>query len=344
MFSIRAILTLVATLLISGSIYAQDVHYTQYNLAPLSLNPSLIGNFEGTFRVGGLYRDQGRNLIENQYVTPSVYIDAPVFRGFGKNDWVGIGAVLVNDKAGTVALTNTIIMGGISYHMALGSKGNTVLSIGGEGGIIQKRVDKTDARFEDEILAGGGTSADLNNVTDDNITYGDFNLGLNLRASLNKAMNFNLGFALHHIAQPNYSTFTPATQNTSEDTQLPRRIVGHGEFNVDMSPKWTLSPTFLYQRITSADELVVQAMAGHHFNAEKDVTFRFGAGYRLRDAAQALVGFDYKGLRIGAAYDFTVSEKSTANANRGGFEIAASYIAKIRKTPVVKPVIFCPRF
>lgn len=348
MFRIRVAIFTFAILMVSTGAFAQDIHYTQFNLAPLTLNPSMTGKFEGTFRIGGLYRDQWRSVISNQYVTPSVYLDAPV-RGFGKKDWFGLGAVIVNDQAGTVALTNTSIMGSLSYHIALGSSGNTVISLGGQGGIVQKRVDLANARFEDESLAGGGgtgTSADLANISNDKISYGDYNVGISVHSALNKRMNFNVGYSMMHLAQPNYSTFTEPFAQTLTDDELeqPRRMVGHGQFNADLTEKWTLSPTFLFQKIQGESEIMIQTMAGHHFNAEKDITFSFGAGYRLRDAASALLGFDYKGFKVGVAYDINISELSAASANRGGFEIAASYIAKIKKTPVVKPVIFCPRF
>ncbi len=352
MLRLNTIFILAISLLVTLGIQAQDLHYTQYNLAPLSLNPALTGQFEGTFRIGGLYRDQSRNYIAgrgNQFSTPSVYIDAPVFRGFGKNDWIGIGANFLNDRAGTVSINNTVIMGGLSYHLALGKKSNTVISLGAEAGLIQRRVDKSEALFQDEITSGGGTgtSQDLNAITNDNVSYGDYNAGITVRSSLNKRMNFNIGFAMFHLSQPKYTTYESSVASSLVDQnalKLPRRLVTHGEFNVDMTDKWTLSPSFLYKKITNADQLAVQAMIGHHFNLEKDITLRFGAGYRLRDAAEALLGFDYKGLRLGVAYDFTTSSKAPLNNSRGAFEIAVSYIAKIRKTPVVKPVIFCPRF
>ncbi len=348
MLRFRHLLASLAILIFSTSAFAQDIHFTQYNMSPLTLNPSLTGAFEGTFRVGGLYRDQWRSVTSSQFVTPSVYVDAPVFRGIGKNDWIGVGAVLVNDKAGTVSYTNTIIMGNIAYHLALGSKGKTVVSLGLQGGIIQKRIDKSNAEFADELALGGatGTSADLNTITNDKLTYGDFNTGISLNSVLNKNMDFNVGFSLFHLAQPNYSVYLDpiAVGLPDDETRLPRRIVGHATFNADLAPKWTLSPTVLYQTISGADEVMIQTMAGYHFNVEKDVTLRFGAGYRLSDAAQAMLGFDYKGLRLGVAYDVNVSTLDPATNNRGGFEVAASYIAKIFKTPVVKPVIFCPRF
>jgi type IX secretion system PorP/SprF family membrane protein len=345
MFRIKTLLTIFIALAISGSSFAQDIHYTQYNMAPLSLNPSLTGAFEGTFRIGGLYRDQWRSVIDNQFVTPSVYLDAPAFRGIGKKDWVGLGVVLVNDKAGTVSLTNTSVMLGAAYHIGLGAEGNTVISLGGQGGIVQKRVDVTDAEFRDAILSGG-TSVDLANINTDKVSYGDFNAGITLSSKLNSRMDFNLGFSLLHLSEPEYTTFTDAFAGTifSDELNLPRRMVTHGQFNAGLTEKWVLSPSFLYQRMEGADEIAIQTLAGYHLNEAKDITLRFGAGYRLRDAVETIVGVDFKGLRVGVAYDVNVSDLTVASANRGGFEIAAAYIAKIQRAPIVKPIIFCPRF
>lgn len=349
MFSIRAIIFMFAALLFSSVVFAQDKHYTQFNLAPLTVNPSLTGSFEGTFRVGVLYRDQWRSVIgSNAFATPSAYVDVPI-RGFGKRDWIGVGVSLLNDKAGTVGLTSTRIMGSLAYHIPIGSKGNTVISLGGQAGLEQRRLDKSVAETEESINAGTGpgTGVDLTtNITNERISFGDYNAGITLRSKLNKSLDFTLGFAMHHLSQPDYTLYSGAAASalTDEEKSLDRTMAGHAEFNAHLTPKWTLTPRFLYQGIASADEVNLQLMAGHHFNEEKDISLNFGTGYRLRDAVFAIVGFDYKGFKLGVAYDFNASDLSTASANRGGFELAASYIAKIRKTPVVKPVIFCPRF
>jgi hypothetical protein len=90
------------------------------------------------------------------------------------------------------------------------------------------------------------------------------------------------------------------------------------------------------------NEGIIEALMGYHFN--EDLTLRFGPGYRLGDAAAAIVGVEYKQFKVGLSYDITVSDLSSANKNQGGFEIAVAYIARIFKQPVAKPVIFCPRF
>jgi len=89
-----------------GELKAQDIHYTQYELSPMTLNPALTGAYEGTFRVGGIYRDQWSSVLNNQYVTYTLYGDLPVIRGFGKNDWFGAGILLTNDRAGSASLNH----------------------------------------------------------------------------------------------------------------------------------------------------------------------------------------------------------------------------------------------
>jgi hypothetical protein len=67
-------------------------------------------------------------------------------------------------------------------------------------------------------------------------------------------------------------------------------------------------------------------------------------GYRLGDAAQALVGMYYGPFKVGLAYDFTVSEVKTGTSVRDGFELGVGYIGKIFKKPTAPPIILCPRY
>ena len=59
---------------------------------------------------------------------------------------------------------------------------------------------------------------------------------------------------------------------------------------------------------------------------------------------QALVGAQYKDLRVGFAYDINTSGLSQETNYRGGFELAANYIIRIYKASKVEPKILCPRF
>ena len=322
---------------------AQDIHFSQFNLSPLTLNPANTGAFEGTFRIGGIYRDQWRSVISNQFVTPSFYLDAPIIRGFGKNDWVGIGLSILNDKAGSADLSNLTAMFSAAYHIGVGAKSNTYVSIGLQGGIVQKKLDKNSLIFGDQFTGGTftGTSMDLSNINEDNISYADFSAGLVLNSNVTSKFGFYLGFAAAHLTEPDDAFLV----NTSSDQKkLPRRYSATGGLNIDIAPRWVFMPTALFQTISKAQEFDIQGIFGYHINPDKTVTLNFGAGYRLDDAVITRIGIDIKGLKAGIAYDINTSNLRSASSGRGGFEIALAYIAKIYKNPVVKPVLFCPRF
>jgi len=313
-----------------------------YDMSPLTLNPANTGAYEGTFRIGGIYRDQ-YNQISNTtgYKTPSFYIDAPIIPGFGKNDWVGVGFVLYNDQAGAGKLTTLGTLFSASYHLGLNKKGTTHLTLGLQGGMVQRRVDSmtSDWIFSDELEINGGTemqeSLNRLDIAGDK-QYVDFNAGLMLTSKLNKTTAMKLGFVVKHLTQPEYNLMSNKTE------KLPMRMTAHGTFDIGLNEKWMLSPSFLFNNIENMSEGMIKVLGGYQFNP--DMTLKFGPAYRLGDAVAVIVGVDYKQFKVGVSYDFTISDLSSANNSQGGFEIAVSYIARIFKQPVAKPVIFCPRF
>jgi len=259
------------------------------------------------------------------------------------------------DKAGEVGLKHSAAKLSATYHLALGKKNTTVISIGGQYGKGSRKLGD-DFRFEDGFT-GNPAPDDYSkalsqdgNVADD-ASFTDIDAGVNLASKLNKQMDFNIGFALFHLNEGKYSlvgrsdTSGPAPTNpTGGDAKIPRRMLLHGQFNAALNDRWSLNPAFQYQTMGGADEIQLQGLLGYLFNPEKDITLNFGLGYRMRDAVQAILGAKIKDLRVGLAYDINTSDLSTVSNNRGGFEIAANYIIKIYKPAVVKPKVFCPRF
>lgn len=351
----RQLLTLFIAVLTFGSLAAQDIHFTQFNMSPMTLNPGNIGRFEGTVRIGGIYRGQWASVLGkgNQYKTPSIWADAPIVRGFRKQDWLGVGLVFINDKAGSSALTTSGAKLGATYHLALNKKGTTALSLGAQYGKMSRKLDRDKLQFQDGFDNGNYNiplSQDYAQVAQDNVSYTDIDAGIVLSSRLNKTMDFNLGFAMFHLSTPNYGLVSGSSTppgppgNAGGGSDLQRRAVFHGQFNMALTDRFNLSPTFLYQTLSGADEIAVQALGGYLFDPVKDITINFGLGYRLGDAIQTLIGAKYKNLRVGLAYDINTSDLTTASNYRGGFEIAANYIIKIYKSPVTKTKILCPRF
>ncbi len=69
------------------TLQAQDVHFSQYYTFAQALNPALTGNFDGSYRVALIYRNQWSSFLnKNAFVTPGAAIDLPLFEGQLKKD------------------------------------------------------------------------------------------------------------------------------------------------------------------------------------------------------------------------------------------------------------------
>lgn len=334
--------------LFSQVILAQDQHFTMFDHAPITVNPANTGSYEGTFRLGGIFRDQGF-ANGNTYVTPSFYLDAPILT-VRKRDWISVGGVFLSDESGDFLSTQLQHIVG-AYHLSLNKKQTSVLSLGVAWGTVTKRLDKAPAAlFPDET-----TTFPAAGYKDENMTS-DWNAGLMLKSKLNKTTNIKIGFSLNHFVK-----FDSTSLNLVDQPRwkLPTRFTLHGEYDVQVSKQWSIHPKFMYQNIANHDEPVVQMHAGYRLlkreirkdgkkgkllNDDEAAVIKFGIGYRLADAAQFIFGYEWKGLRAGIGYDLTLSGLTDYNKTNGAFEVAASYIFKIYKKPNVDPVILCPKF
>jgi len=317
----------------STLVKGQDIHYTLFNDSYLTTNPALTGSFYGSFRIGGIFRDQWYSILPNEFVTPSFYIDSPIMKGFRKGDWIGAGVSFFNDQVGQGNLKSSGIYGSLAYHFALDKKANSVFTIGIQGGSVNRSIDVNNLLFEDNILTGGG-SADAANI--ENASYIDINAGALFKTKVNDDTRMTIGFAVNHIGSPDYNL------NTKDSVSLNMLATLHGGIDFNMNEKWDLSTALYLQKIAGATTVAGQGVLGYKLNEEKDITLRGGLGYRVGDAAQVIVGADIKSIRIRAAYDFNANGLSAVTNNQGGFELALSYIGKIFKKPEVKPTVLCP--
>lgn len=378
------ILTSLCLLFIVGfctsSSQAQDIHYSMFDMAPLELNPTYTGYYAGTFRIGGIYRTQwaGMSISNppstnnasrsfNGYQTPSAYIDVPFAiprKGKPIRNWAGIGISFYYDVVGSengANLSNLAASLSLAYHLGLGAKGNTILSIAAQGGIMQRRISG-DFTFEDQLLNSGAATTDplyMSALGGGSKTLPDFSGGLML-SHRGRRFGLEAGVSLNHFTNPNYSFMTPET-NEDGEARLPMTTISNLIMRIALTKKGNLflKPLFFFQNTInttgqgeglSAFDFNGQLLLGIHFNDMQDITLYLGGGYRASGDAIARIGLDVKGLKFGFAYDINtgtqgLNYKVFQNNNRAmAFEVALSYTAKIYKVPVIDDVLFCPRF
>jgi type IX secretion system PorP/SprF family membrane protein len=327
---------------------AQDIHFSYFQLQPVHLNPALTGHFEGTIRVGGIYRDQGRVIsTTGRYSTPSFYLDSPVIRGFGKYDWVGAGVSFTADGAGSSRLRNTISSLSLSYHLAFDKNRKNILSFGAQMAGVSRKFNKDSFRFYDEFGPNGEVEFSQTGENTEDFAFGDpigmptsytsWSGGLVFTSKPNKENSFQLGVNLAHLNKPDQS-ITAASTDT-----LSRRLTAFATFTAQTSKRVSFTPTIMYQKMSVNSELVAQLMGNYLFNVEKDITLKGGLGFRLSGQPIIYLGFKKGDLNVGLSYDIDMSSLRQADSTVGGFELGASYIIKLYKQPKPDPTIFCPR-
>ena len=92
---------LVLSLLIFSSfcLSSQDIHFTQFYMSPLNLNPAMTGVMNCKTRMIANYRNQwAAVLAANAYNTYSVSYDQKI--PVGREDYFGIGGAFLGGVAG----------------------------------------------------------------------------------------------------------------------------------------------------------------------------------------------------------------------------------------------------
>ncbi len=351
----KTILLIVVTLVGFGQLRSQDLHNTLFYMNPLHMNPAFAGAYEGTFRIGGIYRDQARTAIgKSAYSSPALYGDAPILM-IGKRHWLGVGMLVFKDQAGDgeLTLTGGQLTGAI--HLALDKKSKNIFTVGVQwgkvgrslkdvlglepGDLVAKRQEDpgTNAQSDDDLFKAGGTSTPGGGNGDKKTDFSDVNIGFLLKSKVNKTTDLNIGVSTRHITTPgddfNFKNPTP---------DLNMRFTVHAQLNTSLNKKMTLTPELYFSTLSPATQLQAHAWLGYWLKQSDNIKINGGLGYRVGDSAQLLLGLDYKDIKVQLGYDFTLSQLSEVNSRQGGFEIAAYYIGKIYKKPNVKPVILCP--
>ncbi|MBN8833954.1 MAG: hypothetical protein ABS68_03750 [Niastella sp. SCN 39-18] len=336
----RRYLLISICILISGTLTAQDPHFSQFFSSPLTLNPAFTGKFNGIWRIAANHRDQWPS-IPKAYVTTSASVDFPILKGkIPEGDIFGVGLSGVSDQSANSTLKLNYGSLSLSYHKALDEDGYNTIGAGFQGTYSSMTLDVSKLYFEDELRANGfqqGTSQDLPAIIagGKNRNYIDVNAGILYSGSSNGENNYYLGVSMYHINRPKMSFL-------DKSWYLTGRVTVHAGGHFKLSDVVSLSASAIQQMQNKASETLVGAALGASPNAssENPVTVYLGSWVRVKDAIIPYLGIEVGGLRIGASYDINTSNLKAATSSRGGSEFSLIYI----KRPAEYKGIPCPRF
>ncbi len=337
---------LAILVLLSFGLRAQDIHFSQYNASPLTLNPAQTGNFDCDFRAGVNYRNQWAS-VASPFVTYAGFFDMPLKNvgGFDEGDQIGAGLYLFNDRAGEGIMSNFQVVLNGAYHKALGANAQHRLSLGVGLGFMQKRLDQSRLIWGSQWTGDGfdPTQSSGENFVD-GTSFGNFNIDVGLMfksSALDGRLAYEAGGTIFHLTTPTENFLT-----TGEENELGMRYLGHARAIYMINDKFSVMPSLLYMNQSKAQEMIAGSDFGYQINSGGFMgTASIGAHYRFDDAVIAVVGLDYQNFRFGFSYDITTSSLTNAvNGGVGGFELSLIYRACSLPIIPKEYIMPCPRY
>lgn len=308
----QSLLTILAVTS-AGAISAQDGQLSQYDAAPVLLNPALTGMYENAdFRMSSNVRSQWSSLSSNFLTTAFAY-DVSMERRFG------FGSYLSNyNMAG---IMNTFQAGVTGAYNVMDNKADQTLSVGVNLGLIYKKINDQqlvwDAQYDD-----GNFNTDLPSgefLQKGRRLMPEVSLGIAYRGTdPQKTINPFGNFALFHVTTPDESIFR------MEESDLHIRYVVNGGMRIQVMEPLTLIPQGVYMR-QGNDQLIHAGMMAE-FNIGGSMYSVVGGGsYRWNDAIVAQVGLKHKNAMYRFSYDVNTSPLRSYTNRNGAYEFSIVY-------------------
>ena len=336
-FDLRTKFSQITLFLIQTTfLFSQDIHFSQYNGSLLNLNPANTGLFDGNYRIHGIYRSQWAS-VPVPYRSVSFAADARFKTKKMARNCFGAGIVFNNDGSATTNYnTNQVYLSGSYIHVL--NKDSTLLwSTGLTAGISNNSFNYNKMTFDDQYQNStyNSTNNTGENFSNTATTLADVNLGMMFQYTLKQRAIVQYGISYHHINSPKISF-----QNNS-NIKIDSKLNNYLAFQYPIAPKIDILVEALYSHQGKYNEIVSGTQFKFLLEQKNNQAISVGAYYRAKDAMIARVGYQFKTLTAGAAYDVNTNKFKAATNSKGAIEFYFIYIFKKTK-PFVPKTRVCP--
>lgn len=337
--------TLFALLFCLLQMRGQDAQFTQFYNAPVYLNPALTGLMNRDLRLHTNYRTQW-GTAATPFRTMAISADMSTLKPILDDDIMGIGIMVVNDRAGEVGLQTTELSMSLAFSKSLNNEGNHFISFGGQAGMVQQRIDVEKLIFDNQI---DGTVINQNLPSnegriDGDINYYDVGAGLGWSYSPDRFTSFYAGVAVDHLSQPNVSF----TGDGSGLLQLKKTFYAGSEFRLNhmlsLLPRGVYLAQGPYRQLTFGALMKANLSQSNGYNYKDVTSIYFGTMHRINDAQMMLLRFDYANFGLSFSYDVNISKFQRGTNGHGAVELALMYRTSFLKPTRNTNSVICPRF
>lgn len=318
----------ILILLLAIKLNAQDIHFSQYYMAPMLYNPAEAGNSMTDYRLSFQQRQQWRSVSKSLFTVGASFEANNLFP---KGPISGVGINILNDRAGTGELNNFILETAISATIMEFPRTNTRLVLGVQPKFGNISINPENLTWDNQW---NGSYFDPSLIGEDNWapdakSYFDANLGIMVsKFHPRESINYQFGAAIHNILKPNIGLM-------GSDIPLDRRLVVYANLAYSIYYEWLIYPRISYQRQGVQNETILGFDIA---NPE----YKLGIYTRFGDALIIKGGLVVQDWTFGVSYDINYSNLNVASNAKGGLEIMAVY--EFNSTKVKMPFVYCPGF
>jgi len=316
-------------LFVAPNLQAQDIHFSQFNQAPLLINPAMTGLFNGDQRAFVHYRNQWQEFAP--FKTYSLSVDAGLMKKKMKKKYIGAGLYIFQDIIGNSNMKTTQVHLSISSIIEINKE--QAISAGLRGGFGQNSMDESNLQWGTNYTSMGymeGSSGEEGRF--ENFGFGDFSAGLTwnygsseTNISKNNHFGAKAGIALFHINAPSQGDF---------EEKLKREFVAHGSAYIGLAgTPLALLPSAILLVQGDLKQIHTGALLRYMIREEskytgflKETSASLGMYYRVGDAIIPTFRLEYGNYSVGISYDINTSPLKEASNGKGGMEISLKFV------------------
>lgn len=306
---------LILPLVFTVNLKAQDIHFSQFSVSKIELNPAIVGNQLSDYKAILQKRTQWAS-VANPFST--------IVFGFETRDVlknISAGFEFVNDVAGDADFTTSALNVAINKSFAIDR--DRQISAGILLGVAQRKVDFSKLLFEE-----------AEQLQNSSFTFFDVGIGGDYSNIVNEEFSFISGGSVFHINKPQQTLID------DDDVRLEEKYNIYILSFYRLNNTIILNPSLLYSSQGKSRELLVGS--GFRYNLQNKINLITQLFYRWDDAVIPAFGINYNSITAVVSYDVNTSDLIAASDYKGGFEFSIIYIWNKKKT--VEETKYCPRY
>lgn len=340
------LLVILTTALTAVAVQAQDIHFSQFYMSPLNLNPAMTGVMNCNHRLTANYRNQWASALKQYaYNTYSASYDQKM--PVGRYDYFGVGGTFWGDKAGEseFATIQGRLSGSYAKKMGGYRRKAHYLVIGADAGVSNRSINSQQLKWPSQNDDGSYNSTLPGGIVEDpSFLFMDLSAGLLWFSVFDENNNMYFGAAFSHLNRANVSF-------ENQSIPLYSKLTAHfgGEFEV--AHRMSILPGV----VSFFQGPSFQVNVGNSFkfllgnSRRSNQAFQLGAWARvsnkldkgkLMDAFILSTRFDYEQFTLGFSYDVNTSSLRTATNGNGAFEFSLLY----KVCGPERRGVYCPNF